>query len=162
MAMNKTMAPIAIESVPVNKIRKFVDFLSVNIPTAPERASAINIIPFSHADDVWKIFASKDGISDRKKPLTIQSAMLIGLILNKALFVCGGMAILGFNEASAPDLLCAVSGVRKLKMSSQIRRKHKNSKTSCKGWAENCKIEQVRKIPTAIPIIGAILLISEP
>lgn len=79
------MAPIAIESVPVNKIRKFVDFLSVNIPTAPERASAINIIPFNHADDVWKIFASKDGISDRKKPLTIQSAMLIGLILNKAL-----------------------------------------------------------------------------
>ena len=85
MAMNKTMAPIAIDSVPVNKIRKFVDFLSVNIPTAPERASAINIIPFSHADDVWKIFASKEGISDRKKPLTIQSAMLIGLILNKAL-----------------------------------------------------------------------------
>lgn len=102
--MNKTIAPIAIESVPVNKIRKFVDFLSVNIPAAPERASAIKVIPFSHADEVWKIFANNDGMSDKKKPLTIHSAILIGLIVNKALFVCGGIAIAGFKEASAPDL----------------------------------------------------------
>ena len=38
--------------------------------------------------------------------------------------------MLGFKEASAPDLFWAVSGVKKLKMSSQIRRRHKNSKTS--------------------------------
>ncbi|MNS22653.1 hypothetical protein D3C71_918320 [compost metagenome] len=52
IAKNKTLAPIMMDKVPVSKIRKFVDFLRVNMPAAPESASAINIIPFNHAEEV--------------------------------------------------------------------------------------------------------------